>query len=90
MFSLFEINDELESIKKDFSLSDLRLDFRCFIMDFPLDSGRTESVVFVSLSDEAFLSNKKDSWKDYSLIGKSGDVNIAFCLLVCSKTPDIN
>ena len=87
---MFEINDELESIKKDFSLSDLRFDFRCFIMDLPLDSGKAESVVFVSLSDETFLSNIKDSWKDYSLIGKSGDVNIAFCLLAFSKTPDIN
>lgn len=90
IFSLLEINDEIESLRKDFSLSDLRFNFSCFIIDFPLDSGRTESVLFVSLLEDTFLMNKKDSWKDSSFIGRSGEVIIAFCFLAFSKTPEIN
>jgi len=85
-----EINDEIESLRNDFSLSDLRFDFNCFIIDFPLDSGRTESVLFVSLLEDTFLMKRKDSWKDSSFIGRSGEVIIAFCFLAFSKIPEIN
>lgn len=90
IFYLFEINEVFESLRKDFSLSDLRFDFRCLIIDFPLDSGRTKSVLFVSLLEDTFLMHKKDYWKDSSLIGRSGDVINAFCFLAFSKTPVIN
>lgn len=55
------MNDEIESLRKDFSLSDLRFDFNCFIINFPLDSGRTESVLLVSLLEDTFLMKRKDS-----------------------------
>lgn len=67
---------------KDFSLSQNLLDFKCFITDFVLDSGITESVLFVSLFNEIFLVKMKDS----SLTGRSGDEIIAFCFLAFSKT----
>lgn len=87
---MFEINEVFESLRKDFSLSDIRFDFKCLIMDFPLDSGRTESVLFVSLLEDTFLMHRKDCWKDSSFIGRSGDVINAFCFLAFSKTPEMN
>lgn len=67
---------------KDFSLSQNLLDFKCFITDFVLDSGITESVLFVSLFNEIFLVKMKDS----SLTGRSGDEIRAFCFFALSKT----